>query len=151
MPIDKMTPLHEAVYEGDLEKVESLIAEGHDINCADKIGDERTPLHYAAFCNQIDIMGALIKAGADVNAACRTGDTPLHEASRHSSLKAIAILISSGADIHAKECNGILPYDFWRMNKRSHRRGKYTNAIGRKLKEAVLKPKEKLGCEPTAQ
>ena len=68
-------PLLEAAKEGDLSKVEGLIAEGSDVNIAD--GNGTTPLHFAADRGHIDVVELLISKGANVNAETNGGYSPL--------------------------------------------------------------------------
>lgn len=69
--------LHEAAYNGMIEKVKSLVAEGANVNAM----DDRlaaTPLHLATSSNQAEVVEFLIAHGADVNARNRWDQTPLH-------------------------------------------------------------------------
>ncbi len=71
--------LFEAVQEGNVEEVRSLIAEGADANARDE-GDA-TPLHRAAAAGRIEMVDLLITRGANVNATGGfLGGTPLCEA-----------------------------------------------------------------------
>lgn len=73
------TPLMEACRSGDLSAVTRLIAEGADVNAANRNGT--TPLMYAktaAFgSGDLRIMQALMAAGADVAARDHVGKTAL--------------------------------------------------------------------------
>lgn len=70
--------LHQAVEAGDMEKVQTLIRRGADVDARGHWG--RTPLHVAARYGRIDIVRLLIAHGADINATDRRGATPLSEA-----------------------------------------------------------------------
>ena len=59
-------PLHEAILQGDLEKVQKRIALGDDVNDQDALG---TPLFLALFTHNTEMARALIEAGADPNYA----------------------------------------------------------------------------------
>jgi len=61
-----MTPLFEAVADGDAGRVRALLASGADPNARDT-DDNATPLHVAAARGQIEIVRALLDAGADVH------------------------------------------------------------------------------------
>ena len=61
------TPLHNAVWSGSAELVESLIAHGADVNARHLEGGS-TPLDYAIVRDRPDIAKLLIGGGADVNA-----------------------------------------------------------------------------------
>ncbi|MCB1501210.1 MAG: ankyrin repeat domain-containing protein [Bauldia sp.] len=55
-----------AAHEGDIAKIEWLVAEGSDVNARDSKG--RTPAHVAAFASEDEALRALAEAGADMNA-----------------------------------------------------------------------------------
>jgi len=55
-----------AAHEGDIARIERLVAEGADVNARDSRG--RTPAHVAAFASEDDALRALAEAGADMNA-----------------------------------------------------------------------------------
>ena len=88
---DKITgdfPLNKAVRLGLKERVNTLIANGADINAGDKTG--RTPLHYAVEYFHRDMMRLLVENGDDVNARDSHGYTPLHYAVIDPGLKDMA-------------------------------------------------------------
>ena len=58
--------LHAAAYEGDLERLDSLLKSGADTEVRDRSG--RTPLHVAAFASNDEVIDRLAKAGADLDA-----------------------------------------------------------------------------------
>jgi ankyrin repeat protein len=90
--------LHFAAQDGDLTRVQQLLADGRSPNAFDEIS--KTPLHYAAEAGHIDIMRVLLEAGADVNAheEARIGNTPLGEVAGNCSLAVATFLVDSGAD-----------------------------------------------------
>jgi ankyrin repeat protein len=68
--------IHNAVKQGDIAKVEYLLAKHPEkINAKDE--DGKTPLHWAAYYDQTDIAKLLIAEGADVKAKDRENFTPL--------------------------------------------------------------------------
>ena len=86
MSKDPHNALHDAVKNGDFEKVGRLVDEGADVNAPDqKFG--LTPLHYVALLDyrsvffrwkdRTEIARLLIERGADVNALDNNGLTPL--------------------------------------------------------------------------
>ena len=58
-----MTTIHDAIKEGDVEKVRTLIASGCDINAQDSF--RRTPLHLASWKGNEDIVNILLTAKAN--------------------------------------------------------------------------------------
>jgi hypothetical protein len=59
------TALHAAAHQGDVAKIQRLVASGAALNATDGYG--RTPLHVATFARQREAVRALVKAGADLN------------------------------------------------------------------------------------
>jgi len=67
--------LHQAVKEGNLSKVRSLLAGGANVNARNK--DGRTALILATMQGQADIVQALLNGGADPNAKDKMGNTAM--------------------------------------------------------------------------
>ena len=72
------TALHQAVRAGDIMLLQSLIAEGANVNERDL--NEWTALHKAAHNGKIEAAELLISHCADVNAKDVYGETPLLDA-----------------------------------------------------------------------
>lgn len=91
--------LHRAAASGDIKLIESLLAEGCNINAFEQ-DLPLTPLHYAAMENKVDAMRCLLKAGADVNAndPDRIGNTPLAHVAESCSFEVAKLLVEAGAD-----------------------------------------------------
>jgi ankyrin repeat protein len=108
-----VSPLLSGCYK--LEIVKILIANGADVNCADKEGV--TPLLWVLEedwsdmneCNAIVAM--LIIAGADVNIVSDVGTTPLYFAVKQRNMTAFQLLIGAGADINVANTNDINIFD----------------------------------------
>ena len=66
LDIASYTGLHLAAHEGDVDRIDRLIASGADLNARDRSG--RTPAHVAAFASHDDALAALAKGGAAMNA-----------------------------------------------------------------------------------
>ena len=90
--------LHFAAQDGDLARVQQLVARGDDVNAFDDLA--KTPLHYAVEFERFEIAEFLIQHGADVNARDEPsiGNTPLREVAETCSLRMARLLIDAGAD-----------------------------------------------------
>jgi cytochrome c len=91
-------PLHDAAKEGDLEKIELLLAQGADIN---ELTGPNTALHFAIQRSQAKAAELLIRRGANVNAARTTWGTPLHDAAAVGLTDIVRLLLERGADVNA--------------------------------------------------
>lgn len=100
--------LHDAVEEGNLAEVKSLIAKGEDLN-AQNSGYMQTPLQLAVYNENSDIVKVLIKAGADVNLKMKNGHTALHTAAFFGDTKSITFILRAKADVNAKSNDGTTP------------------------------------------
>ncbi len=89
--------LIQAVLENNLEKVNSLLKSGADVDerypNLDGFNDQHTPLLVAAREGHVEILEMLIKYGADINAVEETfGAVPLHKATYNGHLEITKIL-----------------------------------------------------------
>lgn len=102
-PPDFTKQLFEAIFEGDVDLVKSLI-KGINVN------DEKiryygfTPLHYATNTkkNSRELIQMLLDAGANIEARDREYATPLHGAARSNNLEGVQTLLAAGADVNAR-------------------------------------------------
>lgn len=98
-----MAKLLDAVFEGKLEDVKSLVGEGVNINYSD---DEtgNTALHLACIEGHLDIVKYLISEGAKLNQKNLYDLTPLHEVCINAShsLDLVTFLIFSGVDVNVE-------------------------------------------------
>ncbi|KAI3555176.1 hypothetical protein CABS01_05642 [Colletotrichum abscissum] len=98
------SPLQQAVEDGNLTKIDLLLAAGADINApaADHAG--ATALQLAAITGRIGIAKMLIDMGADVDAprAPESGRTALEGAAEHGRIDMIQLLLSEGAETGGK-------------------------------------------------
>jgi len=86
--------LCECAINGDLEKINLLIADGGDVNMVNRAGV--TPLHFAADRGHKEVVQLLISKGADVNAASKYGITPLRLATIIEQKDVIELLMRQG-------------------------------------------------------
>src|SRR5258708_33462566 len=90
------TPLHEAVWSGDVEMVALLLTFGADVNARHAEAGS-TPLHYAIISNRVKIAEMLIAKGADVRARYRGGAAPLLPVSHRGRPAQRGLLLVAGA------------------------------------------------------
>jgi ankyrin repeat protein len=98
---DNATPLHWAVYRGDLQAVDRLIAGGANIRAANREGV--TPLAMACLYGTLPIVERLLKAGADAKQRGPNGETMLMFAARNGNVALIKRLAAAGVDVNARE------------------------------------------------
>ena len=134
------TPIHIAVYAGNIELLRFLLDNGGNVDIEDHM--KCTPLHEAAKYGRTECALLLLQRGADINRKgyydqtpiyYRIGDaefvrfaiehgasviardshngTPLHGAVKLRRLDVVRVLIEHGADIHAKDSAGISPLE----------------------------------------
>ncbi|WP_265027666.1 ankyrin repeat domain-containing protein [Wolbachia endosymbiont (group B) of Chorthippus parallelus] len=102
------TPLHYAAHSGNLDFVQSLLAEGANFNAVD--ADNAKPLHIAAERGYQKVIELLINQGMNVNDLGQDNWTPLHYAARHGHLGAVRFLVEEkGANINAVDLSGKIP------------------------------------------
>ena len=99
--------LANAIYYGNIIKINKLIKEGADVSAKDNAGN--TPLRRAVYYNKANVIKALIDAGADVNAKDNSGNTPLHRAAYRNNTDVIKTLIDAGANVNATDNAGQMP------------------------------------------
>ncbi len=90
------SPVVDAVKDGKIETVRTLLAKRADPNAAE--ADGTTALHWAAHFDNLVAADLLIKSGANAGAANRYGATPLWLACINGSAAMIERLLSAGAD-----------------------------------------------------
>lgn len=93
-PCQGRNPLHWACQAKQYQIVKFLLAEGVDVNIADK--DHVTPLIQATDSRNVDIVKLLLENGADVNKRDITGRSALHCACIYGDRDVISELVISG-------------------------------------------------------
>ena len=88
-----------AARSGDVAQVQTLLADGADVEVRDASGN--SALHYAAAFGYTEMAQTLVAAGADVDARGRIDNTPLHLAAQEGHSDVATLLIDNGADLSA--------------------------------------------------
>ena len=93
--------LRQAVEEGDIKLVETLLSEGANVN--EKDGNGWTALHYSASNGHADVSKVLLENGANVNAVneIKWKSTPLHDAAEFGHIDVMKLLMMNGANVNA--------------------------------------------------
>lgn len=99
--------LHEAAKDGNLKKVERLIAQGVSIETKDNCG--RTPLMWAAIFDHEDVCQLLIRNKASIEARDHGQMTPLLCAVKYGSQDACKLLMASKASLEVIDLHGQTP------------------------------------------
>lgn len=98
---------------GQMERVQSLLKQGADVNSrapsAGEVPAGGTALMLAAARNHLEIVKFLISKGANVNQADEGGGTALIYAAWKGYKDIVAVLLEKGADIFAKTRDGRTP------------------------------------------
>lgn len=101
---DGSTPLHWAVFEGNLDEARRLIKAGADVNAPTDFGIR--PLHLAADNSNRAMIELLLKSGAEPHAANPEGETALHLVARSGDVEAARLLLKARASVDARETWG---------------------------------------------
>ena len=108
-----MGALHLAARDGDVKRVDEILAQGADVNMQVRSGERRspewgsTPLHYAVRDGHVDVVKRLIEKGANVNAGNDRGVTPLHRAIYNAEIA--KLLLAAGAKPDVADERGETP------------------------------------------
>lgn len=92
------TPLHQAIYAGEVEKALALIPETADLNLPEPTF-LLTPIHLAARSGHLHVVEALLEAGANPDSRDDGGMSPLHKAAENGFLEIVQLLISKKVSI----------------------------------------------------
>ena len=98
---DGFSPLHLAVFFGQLEAARYLLTQGADIEAAarnQRFAGEARPLHSAVAAQHLEVITLLLNAGADPNSRQHGGFTPLLEAAQLGNADLVDLLLAHGAN-----------------------------------------------------
>ena len=114
------SPLHEAAQSGQLDVIETLLAEGSDIEAQDRGGDTPlivaagrsgrgfTALHAAAYGGHLEIVQIVLDHGAAINDQDNEGrKTALHMAAEENHLEVANLLLTLGAEVDLPDLQGL--------------------------------------------
>ena len=97
-----------AARNGDVEKINTHLAKGVDIDAPDP-QNGLTPLTWAAAADKVKVVHHLLKIGARIDSENNDGGTALHEAASMGQDRVAEHLIRRGANVVAKDDNGETP------------------------------------------
>src|ERR1017187_5474352 len=101
--------LHEAAFNGKLEKAKALIKANPDMVNSHASYAEQTPLHIAAEFGHRDVAELLLASNADVEALANGGWTPLLNAVFGGHKDMVELLVTNKANVNVKEGAGRTP------------------------------------------
>lgn len=99
-------PLHQAVADGELEAVTTLLVNGEDVNSTDKNYQGITALFVAVENGNVEIVETLLNFGAKIDVRDNSNRTPLMALDYNTSPDLIRLLLKHGADISAVDDSG---------------------------------------------
>jgi ankyrin repeat protein len=109
---DGFSALHLAIFGGQPEAAQLLIARGADLEAVSQGDIARVrPLGTAAFVRSCALAELLLDAGADPDGRGDGGFTPLHAAAANGDAPLIRLLLARGADPGATADDGRTPAD----------------------------------------
>ena len=118
-----VTESHEAVIDGDLEKVKKMLDEDPKsirLLANSKDHDGIAPLHWAVLYGKIEMAKCLIDNGADVDMKNDSdGATPLHLAAIYGEIEIVKSLIDNGAHVDLKDKDDETPLRWAVLGERS--------------------------------
>lgn len=108
--IDGLTPLHWAVFKGDIDCIRSLLEAKSVVDA--KAFEGWVPLHYAFKVKGREqaIIRLLKDHGADLNLADNNNQAPLHYSVKSGSIDGARCLLDLGADLEIRDNQGFTPF-----------------------------------------
>jgi len=92
------TPLHDAIAQGHLRQIQTLVRDANQVNSRDENG--RTPLMVAARTGDLSIIQLLLDHQADISLKDNQNNTVLHMAAQTGQSDAFKLLMDRGADVN---------------------------------------------------
>lgn len=113
---DSILKIFEYILEEDLEKLESLINSGYDVN--QYFGYGFTPLMIACLINKSESVKLLLELGADINAVDVNDCTSLMYVAKSNNAKIAKLLLSNpNINLEQKDCRGCTAVQIAAKNK----------------------------------
>jgi ankyrin repeat protein/Tfp pilus assembly protein PilF len=101
--MDAFSPLIWVAKEGNLQVVQTLLADGADINAKDTTDVGATALMWAALNGHTEVVKLLLEKGADVNAKSKNGETALMMTVMEGYTENVKLLLEKGAEVNTKK------------------------------------------------
>ena len=101
---DGTTPLHRAVYAGDVAEATRLLKAGADVAAVNRFG--ASAMQLASVVGDPAMLRVLLNAGADPDSPNAEGQTALMGVARTGNVAAAKLLLSRGAHLQARETWG---------------------------------------------
>jgi hypothetical protein len=99
--------LRSAAFDGNLNEIRRLLANGVNVNCKDEEG--WTPLFWAQLGNQPEAVQLVLERGANVDAKDKAGYTALHQAAVAGRDQVMEVLLRYGASVDTVSRKGFTP------------------------------------------
>ncbi|KAJ8300553.1 hypothetical protein KUTeg_022072 [Tegillarca granosa] len=99
--------LYNPAYEGDLERVVYMLADGFSPNEIIEDFDNQTPLHAAALSGNLAIVHVLVQAGGNIHTVDKELKTPLMYAAENNHLEVTKYLLKAGAQVDTRAEDGM--------------------------------------------
>jgi len=103
--------IHEAIKQGDIEKVRQLIAKDASL-LEVKDTDGSPPLNISASVANLEMVKLLLDMGANINAGDNESSNVLHCAAIANSVPIVDFLLDKGMNINVQDANGLTPLHF---------------------------------------
>ena len=101
------SPLHAALYNGDLDTARLLLDHGADANLGDHVG--KTPFVTACEIGDLEAMQLLLEHGADVGVHHNVFGSVLHHASYYGRAEVVNLLLRHNGNVNARDQSNQTP------------------------------------------